>query len=102
MRSVELTGRVDENGRFYLNEPLVALTPGEYRILLLVGQGLTSEQIAEQLQTGRDWVILLMSGESDISEKEWLSAAAGNPAFRFLEDTAEDIYTPADGLKKGP
>lgn len=31
------------------------------------------------------------------SEAEWLHAAAHNPAFDFLKDAAEDIYSPTDG-----
>jgi hypothetical protein len=33
----------------------------------------------------------------DLDEKEWLQAAAINPAFDFLKDPEEDIYTLADG-----
>jgi hypothetical protein len=33
----------------------------------------------------------------DIDEYEWLKAAARNPAFDFLNDPEEDIYTLADG-----
>ncbi len=36
-------------------------------------------------------------GEEDIDESEWLQAAAKNPAFDFLEDPAEDIYSITDG-----
>lgn len=32
-----------------------------------------------------------------INELEWLRAAALNPAFDFLKDSEEDIYTLADG-----
>ncbi|CAD6491962.1 MAG: hypothetical protein DIAAKJNI_00183 [Candidatus Argoarchaeum ethanivorans] len=38
-------------------------------------------------------VIILLSEDSDISENEWLQAAATNPAFDFLKDPEEDIYT---------
>ena len=33
----------------------------------------------------------------EFSELEWLHAAATNPAFDFLKDPAEDIYTLTDG-----
>lgn len=33
----------------------------------------------------------------EIDESEWLRSAASNPAFDFLEDPEEDIYTLADG-----
>jgi hypothetical protein len=44
-------------------------------------------------------VIILFPEESDtgINDKEWLLAATTNPAFDFLNDPAEDIYTMADG-----
>ncbi len=32
-----------------------------------------------------------------ILEQEWLHAAAGNPAFEFLADPDEDVYSLADG-----
>ena len=42
-------------------------------------------------------VIILPPEDSDISETEWLHAAAANPAFNFLKDPEEDIYTLSDG-----
>jgi hypothetical protein len=33
----------------------------------------------------------------DITEREWLKAVASNPAFYFLKDAEEDIYTLTDG-----
>ena len=35
--------------------------------------------------------------EADIDEMEWLRAASANPAFDFLKEPGEDIYTLADG-----
>jgi tetratricopeptide (TPR) repeat protein len=35
--------------------------------------------------------------DGEIDEREWLRAAASNPAFDFLKDPEEDIYTLADG-----
>ena len=34
---------------------------------------------------------------TDLNEIEWLQAAAANPAFDFLKDSEEDIYTFSDG-----
>jgi hypothetical protein len=34
-----------------------------------------------------------MLEESDIDEREWLRAAATNPAFAFLKEPEEDIYS---------
>ena len=39
----------------------------------------------------------LLPEESDLNEIEWLQAAAANPAFDFLKDPKEDIYTLSDG-----
>ena len=33
----------------------------------------------------------------DIGESEWLRFAASNPAFDFLKEPQEDIYSPNDG-----
>ncbi|MEA1965960.1 MAG: hypothetical protein U9N05_01580 [Euryarchaeota archaeon] len=39
----------------------------------------------------------LLPEDSDISETEWLQAAAANPAFDFLKDPEEDIYALSNG-----
>ena len=33
----------------------------------------------------------------NIAESEWLYAASTNPAFEFLQEPEEDIYTMEDG-----
>ena len=35
--------------------------------------------------------------EEEIDEKEWLRGANANPAFDFLKEPEEDIYTAEDG-----
>jgi len=40
---------------------------------------------------------LLAEIASDKDEMEWLRAATSNPAFDFLKEPEEDIYTLADG-----
>jgi hypothetical protein len=35
--------------------------------------------------------------DDEWDEAEWLKAAASNPAFDYLKDAAEDIYTLDDG-----
>jgi hypothetical protein len=72
-RAVEMTGTVDEQGQLHLDGPLSFISPQRVR------------------------VILLFPAETDIDEQEWLRAAARNPTFDFLNDSAEDIYTLADG-----
>ena len=42
-------------------------------------------------------IITLPRDESDIDEAEWLRWAATNPAFDFLRDPVEDIYSIQDG-----
>jgi hypothetical protein len=34
-----------------------------------------------------------MLEETDVDEREWLRAAAMNPAFDFLKEPEEDIYS---------
>jgi hypothetical protein len=41
-------------------------------------------------------VIILLPEDADIAEMEWLRAATSNPAFDFLKEPEEDIYTLAD------
>jgi hypothetical protein len=42
-------------------------------------------------------VIVLLSEQTDIDEKEWLRAAQASPVFDFLKAPEEDIYTLTDG-----
>jgi hypothetical protein len=71
--AVETTGTVDKEHRLVLDEPLPIEGPSRVR------------------------VIILLPEDTDIDEKLWVQAARSNPAFEFLTDPAEDIYTAADG-----
>jgi hypothetical protein len=71
--SFEVTGTIDEQRRLHLEEPLPIIGPIQVRVMILIPE------------------------ESDIDQQEWLRAAAMNPAFDFLKDPEEDIYTLADG-----
>lgn len=73
MKAIETTGIIDEQHRLVLDETL---------------------PIAEKSKVR---VIILLPEESDIGEKEWLKTAASNPAFDFLKEPEEDIYTREDG-----
>jgi hypothetical protein len=42
-------------------------------------------------------VIVLVPDAEDISEAAWTKAASASPAFDFLKDAAEEVYTAADG-----
>ncbi len=76
-RAVETTGTVDKDHRLVLDEPLPIAGPSKVK------------------------VIILLPDDSDLDEKLWLQAARSNPAFEFLTDPAEDIYSAADGKPFG-
>jgi len=73
VRAIETTGVIDAKRQLVLDEPLPVVGPSPVR------------------------VIILLPAETDIDEREWLRAAAANPAFDFLKEPEEDIYTLADG-----
>jgi len=75
-RAFEMTGTVDDHRHLVLDDVLPIKGPRKVR------------------------VIILMPEEEDIDESEWLQAASKNPAFDFLEDPAEDIYSITEGPKK--
>lgn len=72
-KAIETTGTIDANHRLLLDETLPVAGPAKVR------------------------VIILFPEDTDIDEKEWLYAASTNPAFDFLNEPEEDIYTIADG-----
>jgi hypothetical protein len=75
VRAIETTGVIDEASHLQLDTPLPVVGPSRVRVIVLF-----SEEERE-----------------DIDELEWLHAAMVNPAFDFLKDPEEDIYTLADG-----
>jgi hypothetical protein len=72
-KAIETTATIDKERGLVLDEPLPVAGPKRVR------------------------VIILLPGEEEMDEKEWLRAATTNPAFEFLNDPAEDIYSVADG-----
>jgi hypothetical protein len=72
MRALEITGRIDEKGFIQIDKPL-------------------------RVVNKRVKIILLMQEDGDVSDEEWLYAASANPAFDFLNEEAENIYTVSDG-----
>ena len=72
LQAVELIGTIDEKGQLHLDAPISEVGQGRVRVILI-------------------------PEEAEIGENEWLKAAASNPAFDFLEDLGEDIYTLDDG-----
>lgn len=73
MTAIEMTGTVDEHHQLQLDGLLPISGPMRVRIIVLYP----------------------LSDEWD--ETEWLQAASRNPAFAFLSDPEEDVYSLADG-----
>ena len=73
MTAIELTGIVDKNQNLHLDNSLPFVGPKRVR------------------------VILLYTDDAEPTQNEWLRAAACNPAFDFLNDPEEDIYSLEDG-----
>lgn len=73
MTAIETTGVVDEHYQLQLDELLPIPAPMRVRIIVLY-------------PLNDEW-----------DEAEWLQAAAHNPAFAFLSEQGEDIYSPTDG-----
>jgi len=73
LTAIELTGTVDEQRQLRLDDLLPI--PGPKRVR----------------------VIVLYSLDEEWDETEWYHAAASNPAFDFLINPEEDIYSLADG-----
>lgn len=42
-------------------------------------------------------MIILVPEEGKLDERQWLHAATVNPAYEFLKEPAEDVYSPNDG-----
>jgi hypothetical protein len=72
-RAIETAGTIDAQCQLVLDDPLPIAGPRRVRVIILVPD------------------------EEDIDETEWLRAAAANPAFDFLKDPSEDIYSIQDG-----
>lgn len=73
LKALDVVGTIDEQRQLHLDEPLPIVGPSRVRVIILIPE------------------------ESDMDEKEWLQAAVSNPAFDFLKEPEEDIYTLADG-----
>jgi len=72
MTAIETTGSVDAQHQLRLDEPL-PIGPGRVRVIVLVPES------------------------GDIEENAWVKGAAASPAFDFLNEAAQDIYTVNDG-----
>jgi hypothetical protein len=76
MTAIEMTGTVDENHQLKLDGTLPFAGPQRVRVIVLSPR----TEITDEL-----------------SETEWLKASLNNPAFEYLRDPEEDIYTISDG-----
>jgi len=73
MKAIETTGRIDKRGLLLLDNPL-------------------------QTREKKVKVIILMQEENELNdEKLWLTFISNNPAFDFLKDKEEDIYSLKNG-----
>ncbi len=74
MKAIEVQGTIDRDRWLRLDSQLPVTGPRRVRVIVLI-----SEEA------------------DDISESDWMKAASKNPAFGFLKEDAEDIYSPTDG-----
>lgn len=72
MRAFETTATVAGQHELILDQPLQLADRSKVRILILLP-------------------------DEDIDDNEWLRAASASPAFGFLRDADENIYTSKDG-----
>lgn len=72
MKAIEVAGTIEEDRRVVLDEPLPTGVAGRVRLIILVG-------------------------EDEPSDQEWLHAATNGSAFDFLSAPEEDRYTLRDG-----
>jgi len=72
-KTVEATGTINHQNQIILDEPLPFAGSTRVRI------------------------IIFMPEDTDTDEIDWLRSVAVNPAFDFLKDSEEDIYTLEDG-----
>lgn len=76
MTAIEMTGTVDENHQLKLDGVLPFAGPKRVRVIVL----------SPLTEIPDDW-----------NEAEWLKASLSSPAFAYLQDPEEDIYTISDG-----
>jgi hypothetical protein len=73
VNAIETMGTVDAQHQLRLDEPLPI--PGQSRVR----------------------VIVLVPEAENVPETAWAKAASASPAFDFLKDAAEDVYSTNDG-----
>jgi len=73
MRAIETTGVLDKSGFLKLDKRFKTTKPQKVKVIILYGD------------------------DNNEDETEWLNMLSANPAFDFLKDKEEDIYTLTDG-----
>lgn len=73
MKAIEITGKIDNKGILTIDQPLK----------------LHNKQVKI--------IILIPEEEDEMDDALWLQAVSSNPAFDFLKEEEEDIYTIEDG-----
>ncbi len=71
MKAIEVAGTIDSERQLHLDRPLPIEGPSRVRVIILIPE--------------------------EDNEQEWLGLAAKNPAFEFLKEPEEDVYTLGDG-----
>ena len=77
MKAVETRGKVDRDGRLIVEERVPLPEAANVRVIVLAPED--GDELPE------------------LDERAWLRAAAAGGGFDFLNDPAEDVYSPADG-----
>ena len=72
MQALELTGFLDDQGMLQIDKPV----------------NIINQKVK---------VILLIPEQEEIENQIWLESISANPAFDFLKEEAEDIYSITDG-----
>ncbi len=72
MKAIEIGGQIDEKGLLKIDHPL--------------------QLINKQVK-----IIILVPEDDEIEDVTWLRANSSNPAFDFLKEKEEDIYSITDG-----
>jgi hypothetical protein len=74
LKAITVAGTIDEKRQLHLDDPLPVSGPSRVSV-----------------------IILFPDEEREFAEAQWLHAAATNPAFDFLKEPEEDIYSLSDG-----
>ena len=73
-KTIETTGFVNAQHELPLDEKLPMVKPSRVRVIIMIAED-----------------------DALFGEAEWLKTASNNPAFEFLKDEQEDIYSLNDG-----